>query len=84
MNTRKAKLAKLGSDHPDTLHIMHNLAFTYWNQGRWDDAEILQVEVMNARKAKLGSGHPDTLHIMHWHLHTGIKRGGVKRYCRWR
>ena len=58
MNARKAKL---GSDHPDTLTSMANLACTYWNQGRWDEAEKLDVDVMNARKAKLGSDHPDTL-----------------------
>jgi hypothetical protein len=61
MNARKAKL---GSDHPDTLTSMANLASTYRNQGRWDEAEKLQVDVMNARKAKLGSDHPDTLTSM--------------------
>ena len=40
---------------------MANLAFTYRNQGRWDEAEKLEVNVMNARKAKLGSDHPYTL-----------------------
>ena len=58
MNARKSKL---GSDHPDTLTSMANLACTYWNQGRWDEAEKLEVDVMNARKSKLGSDHPDTL-----------------------
>ncbi len=40
---------------------MANLVTTYSNQGRWDEAEKLCVDVMNARKAKLGSDHPDTL-----------------------
>jgi hypothetical protein len=61
MNVRKAKL---GSDHPDTLISMGNLASTYRNQGRWDEAEKLIVDVMHARKAKLGSDHPDTLTSM--------------------
>jgi hypothetical protein len=43
---------------------MHNLASTYQNQGQWDEAEKLEVEVMNAAKAKLGSDHPDTLNTM--------------------
>ncbi|KAF8322934.1 hypothetical protein F5887DRAFT_1086935 [Amanita rubescens] len=51
----------LGSDHPDTLTAMNNLALTYWNQARWDEAEKLQVEVMKAQKVKLGSDHPSTL-----------------------
>src|SRR6266550_2502693 len=53
-------------DHPETLTTMHNLALTYQNQGRWDEAEKLQVEVINARKAKLRlADHPDTLKTMH-------------------
>ncbi len=43
---------------------MANLASTYRNQGRWDEAEKLQMDVMNTRKTKLGSDHPDTLTIM--------------------
>ena len=43
MNARKAKL---GSDHPDTLTSMSNLACTYQNQGRWDEAEQLFVDVV--------------------------------------
>ena len=55
---------KLGSDHPDTLSSVGNLASTYWNQGRWDKAEKLEVDVMNAFKAKLGLDHPHTLTSM--------------------
>jgi hypothetical protein len=43
---------------------MSHLAATYMNQGRWDEAEKLEVDVMNGRKAKLGSNHPDTLSSM--------------------
>ncbi|KAF8644345.1 hypothetical protein AX14_009430 [Amanita brunnescens Koide BX004] len=32
--------------------------------GSWDEAEKLEVDVMNARKAKLGSDHPSTLTCM--------------------
>ncbi|KAF2478029.1 uncharacterized protein BDR25DRAFT_348315 [Lindgomyces ingoldianus] len=55
---------KLGADHPSTLSSMANLASTYWNQGRWDAAEKLEVEVMETRKKKLGADHPDTLTSM--------------------
>jgi hypothetical protein len=61
METRKTKL---GADHPDTLTSMANLASTLWNQGRWDDAEELEVQVMETRKTKLGADHPDTLTSM--------------------
>jgi hypothetical protein len=40
---------------------MANLASTFWNQGRWDAAEELEVQVMEIRKKKLGADHPDTL-----------------------
>ena len=43
---------------------MANLASTYMNQGRWDEAEKLEVDVMNSRKVKLGSDHPHTLTSM--------------------
>ena len=33
---------------------------TMENQGRWDEAEKLEVEVMETRKTKLGADHPDT------------------------
>ncbi|RYP58915.1 hypothetical protein DL770_010331 [Monosporascus sp. CRB-9-2] len=43
---------------------MANLASTYWNQGRWEEAEKLEVRVMETRKMKLGANHPDTLTSM--------------------
>jgi hypothetical protein len=43
---------------------MANLASTYRKQGRWDDAEKLEVQVIEKRKTKLGADHPDTLTSM--------------------
>ncbi|KZL83841.1 kinesin light chain 3 [Colletotrichum incanum] len=43
---------------------MANLASTYRNQGRWEEAEKLDVQVMETRKTKLGADHPDTLTSM--------------------
>ena len=50
----------LGAEHPDTLNSMGNLAVTYSNQGRWNEAEQLEVQVMEMRKKLLGAEHPDT------------------------
>jgi len=61
METRKRVL---GEEHPDTLTSMANLASTFWNQGRWKEAEELEVQVMETRKKKLGADHPDTLTSM--------------------
>jgi hypothetical protein len=54
----------LGAEHPSTLSSMGNLASTYWNQGRWNEAEQLQIQVMDMRKKLLGAKHPDTLSSM--------------------
>src|SRR6266550_5522387 len=58
------RTTKLGSDHPDTLTSMENLASTYWDQERWDETEKLQMDVMNARKTNLGSEDLSTLTTM--------------------
>ena len=43
---------------------MANHASTYRNQGRWKEAEELDVQVMQTRKRRLGEEHPDTLTSM--------------------
>ena len=43
---------------------MANLAGIYWNQERWDEAEQLQIQVMEMRKKLYGAEHPQTLSIM--------------------
>jgi hypothetical protein len=43
---------------------MGNLASTYRNQGRWKEAEDLEVQVMETRKRVLGEEHPSTLSSM--------------------
>jgi len=48
----------LGKEHPDRLTSMANLASTYRNQGRWKEAEELEVGVMETRKRVLGEEHP--------------------------
>jgi len=44
-----------------TLTSMANLALSYWKQGRWKEAEELNVQVMEGRKWVLGEEHPETL-----------------------
>ena len=54
----------LGEEHPSTLTSMANLASTFRNQGRWKEAEQLEVQVMDTRKRVLGEEHTDTLTSM--------------------
>jgi len=44
---------------------MHNLALTCQSQGRWGEAEELQVEVLEMKKRVLRQGHPSTLESMY-------------------
>jgi len=50
----------LGDKHPSTSTSIANLASTYRNQGRWTEAEKLQVQVMETSKKVLGDEHPST------------------------
>jgi hypothetical protein len=54
----------LGLEYLDTLTSINNLASTFWNQGRWKEAEELDVQVMETRKRVLGLEHLDTLTSM--------------------
>ncbi|KAF1985833.1 hypothetical protein K402DRAFT_454822 [Aulographum hederae CBS 113979] len=47
----------LGEKHPHTLVSMNNLAMAFQNQGRWKEAEELQV---------LGASHPKTVASLKW------------------
>ncbi|KAK7991027.1 hypothetical protein PG990_015307 [Apiospora arundinis] len=60
----KRREEKLGTDHPDTVNSMHNLAWTLCNQGRLEEAEERAMQVIGIRKAKFGTDHPDTLNSM--------------------
>jgi Tetratricopeptide repeat len=60
----KDDISQLGEEHPDTLTSMGNLASTYKDQGRWMEAEKLDISVMEIRKRVLGEEHPDMLSSM--------------------
>lgn len=59
----------------DPSNGMNNLASTYGNQGRWEEAEKLFVQVMEIRKTKLGADHPSTLMSMNSLAHTWQNMG---------
>ena len=56
---------EFGSEHPDTLSSMINLANLYSRQGRYGEAEQLCVETLEALKRVLGMEHPKTLYAMY-------------------
>ncbi|KAJ7860834.1 acyl transferase/acyl hydrolase/lysophospholipase [Mycena olivaceomarginata] len=53
-----------GADHPDTLLAMANLAATYRELGRYQEAEPLIVIVLEKQKQLFGADHPETLFAM--------------------
>jgi len=57
----KLRKVVLGGDDNDTLRAMMNLAGTYRDQGRLEDAADLMMEVSELRRKVLGKEHPDTL-----------------------
>ncbi|KAJ7857521.1 kinase-like domain-containing protein [Mycena leptocephala] len=54
----------LGTDHPDTIIAMLNLASTYHRLGIYERAAELQVRAIDKRRKILGPAHPDTLTAM--------------------
>ncbi len=54
----------MGPDHLDTLTAMNNLASTYLEVGRLNDAVLLLEETLNRRKVQQGPDHLDTLNTM--------------------
>lgn len=69
-------------DSVDAVEIQKRIlhAFTYGNQGRWEEAERLQVQVMETSKLKLGAVHPSTPH--NWHEQPYLHLGGPRPSCR--
>jgi len=53
--------------YPASLISMGNLAPIYRNRGRWNEAERLEMKVMESRKSQLGLVHPDPLTSVPWH-----------------
>jgi tetratricopeptide (TPR) repeat protein len=55
---------KLGADHPDTLASMQNLANSFIDAGRMEDALSLSEKVVAVRRDKLGPDDPVTVASM--------------------
>jgi tetratricopeptide (TPR) repeat protein len=59
-----AKQRTLGSERPDTLLSMNDLAASYSNLERHWEAMELKEKTFEARRRTLGDEHPDTLSAM--------------------
>jgi tetratricopeptide (TPR) repeat protein len=57
----KFRKTALGEEYPDTLTSMNDLAFIFYNQGKYEAAEPLYEETLRMSVKVLGKEHPDTL-----------------------
>ncbi|KAJ5414716.1 hypothetical protein N7509_001343 [Penicillium cosmopolitanum] len=64
LNSRKQRVKIKGEEDEESLSSTEMLAMAYLHEGRWEEAEKLQVRVMETVKVKLGEDHPDTLESM--------------------
>jgi tetratricopeptide (TPR) repeat protein len=55
--------ARLGPEHPDTLHIMGDLAVAYWETRQTDRSISLFEEMLKCYEKTLGRNDPETLRI---------------------
>ena len=55
---------KLGADHPATLNAMQNLAGSYRDAGRLEEALGMEEEVLRLSREKLEPEHPETVIAM--------------------
>lgn len=51
----------LGTEHPDTISAMNNLASTLGGQGKLEEAASMFMEVLEKRQRILGPEHPRTI-----------------------
>ncbi|WP_063058938.1 tetratricopeptide repeat protein [Nocardia sienata] len=51
----------LGTDHPDTLLLRHNLAVAYYDAGQIDEAILLRAQTLADRERVLDTHHRHTL-----------------------
>ena len=57
-------LGLLGSEHPDTLRALRNVASLLCTQGNYGEARTLEEQVLEIRRRTLGPEHPQTLLAM--------------------
>lgn len=62
-----------GRGHPRTLAALNELVSTYWEQGRWQEAETIGVEVWVGYNRILASEDSDTRGVPPGHLNASIE-----------
>ncbi|MFJ6984697.1 MULTISPECIES: FxSxx-COOH system tetratricopeptide repeat protein [unclassified Streptomyces] len=55
----------LGDDHPDVLALAQQRGHALHMLGRYEEARVINLGILEQRAARLGRDHPDTLHAAH-------------------
>jgi tetratricopeptide (TPR) repeat protein len=55
----------LGEEHPSVATSLHNLAYLYKSQGRYEEAEPLYIQSLDMDKKLLGEEHPSVATSLH-------------------
>ena len=63
LNAAEENKKVLGEEHPDTLHSLRQLATSYSNLGRYQEASELEEKILEVYKRMLGEEYPITLSI---------------------
>lgn len=63
--TQESWTARLGPDHPDTLHSGYNLASNLFELGEYAQAREVDQDVWDRRRRVLGVDHQDTIRSAH-------------------
>ena len=72
LDTSQAFLEEKGIKDKGKVNVWGIISKVYRNEGRWKEAEELEVQVMETRKRVLGKEHPDTLTSSFWIFVTEI------------
>ena len=49
----------MGLNHPDTMLVVGRLAHAWNAQGRYEEAEAMEFQVLELRQSILGEHHPE-------------------------
>ncbi len=57
--------AQLGSNHPETIHELHNIGTLTIKQNKFEDAEPIYVDIISADTSRFGAASPQVVAEMH-------------------
>ena len=77
----KMRKKRLGPEHMKTVSSMSMLSVAHCAEGRWKEAEALQVQVVEISKRVLGVEHPKFTNILAHILISRCKYEEAKRVC---